>query len=61
MDLGDATKLQFNKDGDTYTLSNVTLRRGNSFQISEKHGALDFNHLSSALGFKEGKMVTFVL
>ena len=55
MDLGDATKLQFNKDGDTYTLSNVTLRRGNSFQISEKHGALDFNHLSSALGFKEGK------
>lgn len=55
MNLGDATKLQFNKDGDTYTLSNVTLRRGNSFQISEKHGALDFNHLSSALGFKEGK------
>lgn len=55
MDLGDATKLQFTKDGDTYTLSNVTLRRGNSFQISEKHGALDFNHLSSALGFKEGK------
>ena len=55
MDLGDATKLQFTKDGDTYTLSNVTLRRGNSFQISEKHGALDFSHLSSALGFKEGK------
>lgn len=55
LDLGETHKLQFTKDGDTYTLSNVKLRRGNSFQIYEKDNILGFEHLSSSIGFKEGK------
>lgn len=54
IDLNDKSVVELTKEGTTYTYSNVTLRRGNSFLVYSNKASLSYDNLASHDGFKEG-------
>lgn len=54
IDLNDKSVVELTKEGTTYTYSNVTLRRGNSFLVYSNKASLSYDNLAAHDGFKEG-------